>query len=181
MEGKLKDPYKILGIPHTATSEEIEAAYQRMRHLYHPDYNQEPFAAKVYALASDAYELLKNPAYNSSFFAAEDKDDEEQAREGLSRYSANKKLQQKMLYARRVSIPLFSGLSILMVNSTLTVSITQMCIIDILVCCAGILMGSVFWRMLWYVLNTSERALYDIAYKISESFNGINLTNVFVE
>src|ERR1700761_310322 len=33
------DPYKVLGIPHSATDAEIRAAYRRQVQLHHPDHN----------------------------------------------------------------------------------------------------------------------------------------------
>ncbi|HEX5194248.1 MAG TPA: J domain-containing protein [Solirubrobacteraceae bacterium] len=35
----LTDPYKVLGIPHSATDAEIRAAYRRQVQLHHPDHN----------------------------------------------------------------------------------------------------------------------------------------------
>jgi hypothetical protein len=59
-----KDFYKLLGIPHTATLIEIEAAYRRMSNL---SYNLEPFAGKLYAQVTEAYEILKNPVTRSIY------------------------------------------------------------------------------------------------------------------
>ena len=39
------DPYKILGIPNTATEEEVKAAYRELAKKYHPDnYADSPLA-----------------------------------------------------------------------------------------------------------------------------------------
>ena len=34
-----KNPYTVLGVPETATDEEIRAAYRRLAKKYHPDLN----------------------------------------------------------------------------------------------------------------------------------------------
>ena len=41
-----KNPYTVLGVPETATDEEIRAAYRRLAKQYHPDLNpNDPYAA----------------------------------------------------------------------------------------------------------------------------------------
>ena len=35
----MRDPYEVLGIPQTATDDEIKAAYRRLAKKYHPDLN----------------------------------------------------------------------------------------------------------------------------------------------
>lgn len=33
----MTDPYKVLGVPTTATDDEVKAAYRRLAKKYHPD------------------------------------------------------------------------------------------------------------------------------------------------
>lgn len=57
----LKDYYKILEIPHTATTDEVKKAYRRMAFKYHPDTNkQDAFAGSYFMEAQEAYAVLGN-------------------------------------------------------------------------------------------------------------------------
>ncbi|MFZ0387402.1 MAG: J domain-containing protein [Solirubrobacteraceae bacterium] len=56
----VSDPYKVLGIPHSATDAEIRAAYRRQVQLHHPDHNggsQE--SARKFEQVQDAYALIR--------------------------------------------------------------------------------------------------------------------------
>lgn len=53
------DPYSVLGIPVTATKEEIRKAYHRQALRFHPDSGKEGNAAKFNDIR-DAYEALKD-------------------------------------------------------------------------------------------------------------------------
>lgn len=57
----LKDYYKILEIPHTATTEEVKKAYRKMAFKYHPDTNkQDAFAESYFIDVQEAYAVLSN-------------------------------------------------------------------------------------------------------------------------
>ncbi len=54
------DPYKVLGIPHSATDAEIRAAYRRQVQLHHPDHNggsQE--STRRFEEVQEAYALIR--------------------------------------------------------------------------------------------------------------------------
>ncbi len=56
------DPWSVLGVPQSATPEEIRRAFRKIAAKYHPDRNPNNKAAeKIYKEASAAYELLTNP------------------------------------------------------------------------------------------------------------------------
>lgn len=61
MAVKFKDYYEILGVPRTATQEEIQRAYRKLARKYHPDVNKEPGAEERFKEINEAYEVLKDP------------------------------------------------------------------------------------------------------------------------
>lgn len=57
------DYYKILGVSHNATNDEIKRAYKRLALKYHPDKNQETDSAKAeecFKQIGKAYEVLSD-------------------------------------------------------------------------------------------------------------------------
>lgn len=57
-----KDYYKILGVPKTATTDEIKKAYRKLAVKYHPDKNQgNKKAEELFKEANEANEVLGNP------------------------------------------------------------------------------------------------------------------------
>jgi len=54
----LYDFYKILDIPRDASAEDIKKAYRNKAKLVHPDVNSSPKANEVFAVVSEAYEVL---------------------------------------------------------------------------------------------------------------------------
>ena len=58
----IEDPYKVLGVGHDATDEEIKQAYRRLAKKYHPDLNPgDEYAKKKMQEVNAAYEQIKNP------------------------------------------------------------------------------------------------------------------------
>lgn len=57
----LGDPYKILGIPRSATVTEIRKAYKQLAKEWHPDKNNDPSAEDKFVEVTQAYELLTDP------------------------------------------------------------------------------------------------------------------------
>lgn len=58
----VEDPYKVLGIPNTASQEEIKKAYRKKAKEYHPDLHpNDPEAARKMNEVNEAYDMLMNP------------------------------------------------------------------------------------------------------------------------
>jgi DnaJ-class molecular chaperone len=65
----LDDPYALLGVPRTATAEEIKHAYWRIAREIHPDRNPDPAVADRLRHVNAAYEVLSDPARRRTFDA----------------------------------------------------------------------------------------------------------------
>ena len=52
------DPYDILGVPSSASPEDIRRAFRRKASFYHPDRNPDPEAARHFRDAQQAHDLL---------------------------------------------------------------------------------------------------------------------------
>jgi curved DNA-binding protein len=56
------DYYAVLGVPKTATKEEIERAYRKKARQFHPDVNKAKDAEDKFKKVGEAYEVLADPA-----------------------------------------------------------------------------------------------------------------------
>lgn len=56
-----RDYYEVLGVPRSATREDIQRAYRRLARTYHPDLNPDPAAAERFKEITEAYNVLSDP------------------------------------------------------------------------------------------------------------------------
>jgi curved DNA-binding protein len=59
--GSDQDFYEVLGVPRTASQDEIQRAYRRLARAYHPDVNHDPGAEDRFKDVSEAYDVLSDP------------------------------------------------------------------------------------------------------------------------
>jgi curved DNA-binding protein len=63
-----KDYYQILGVPRTASDQEVKTAYRKMARKYHPDTNKnDPTAEERIKEINEAYEVLKDTDKRKKF------------------------------------------------------------------------------------------------------------------
>lgn len=63
----MKDYYSILGIPRSATSNEIKDAYRTLAKKFHPDINASPDAERIFKELNEAYEVLGDPIKKAQY------------------------------------------------------------------------------------------------------------------
>ena len=62
-----RDYYEVLGVQRAATDGQIKAAYRKLARKYHPDVNKSPDAAEKFREATEAYEVLSDPAKRKTY------------------------------------------------------------------------------------------------------------------
>ncbi|MEW6677843.1 MAG: DnaJ C-terminal domain-containing protein [Pseudomonadota bacterium] len=64
---KYKDYYDILGVPRTASQEEIKKAYRRLARKYHPDVSKEAAAEERFKEVNEAHEVLSDKEKRAAY------------------------------------------------------------------------------------------------------------------
>ncbi len=67
----MSNPYDLLGVSKSATSEEIKKAYRKLARTLHPDVNPDKQAAEKFKTVTAAYELLSDPDKKRRYDAGE--------------------------------------------------------------------------------------------------------------
>ena len=63
-----RDYYQILGLPKSASADDIKKAYRRLARLYHPDLNGQPKDDRIKQL-NEAYGVLRDAAKRAAYDA----------------------------------------------------------------------------------------------------------------
>lgn len=61
MAVKFRDYYEVLGVPRTASQDEIQKAFRKLARKFHPDVNKSGNAEEKFKELNEAYEVLKDP------------------------------------------------------------------------------------------------------------------------
>jgi curved DNA-binding protein len=64
---KFRDYYEVMGVPRTASDDEIKRAYRRLARQYHPDVSKEPDAEARFKEVGEAYEVLKDTEKRAAY------------------------------------------------------------------------------------------------------------------
>jgi curved DNA-binding protein len=64
---KFRDYYETLGVPRTATLDEIKRAYRKLARKHHPDVNKEADAEARFKEVGEAYAVLKDPEKRAAY------------------------------------------------------------------------------------------------------------------
>lgn len=91
----MQDYYGILGVPSTASLQEIKRAYRQLARLYHPDLNKQAPGDQIKRL-NEAYEVLRNLQKRAAYDAQLT-----QLRQQATRQAAEAALRRQQAQARR--------------------------------------------------------------------------------
>lgn len=64
---EFKDYYRILGVPRSASQDDVKKAYRRLARRYHPDVSTQPDAEARFKEVNEAHEVLGDPERRSAY------------------------------------------------------------------------------------------------------------------
>jgi curved DNA-binding protein len=64
---RFKDYYQVMGVPRTASQDEIKRAYRKLARKYHPDVSKEKDAEERFKELQEANEVLKDPEKRAAY------------------------------------------------------------------------------------------------------------------
>ena len=62
-----RDYYEILGVPRTASADDLKAAFRKLARQYHPDVNKEPDAEEKFKEINEAYAVLSDSEKRAAY------------------------------------------------------------------------------------------------------------------
>ena len=62
-----RDYYEVLGVPRTATPDELKSAFRRLARQYHPDVNKDPGAEEKFKELNEAYAVLSDEQKRAAY------------------------------------------------------------------------------------------------------------------
>jgi molecular chaperone DnaJ len=62
-----RDYYEILGVPRSASNDDLKAAFRKLARQYHPDVNKSPDAEERFKEMNEAYAVLSDPEKRSAY------------------------------------------------------------------------------------------------------------------
>ena len=62
-----RDFYEVLGVPRSASANDIQREYRKLARTYHPDINKDPGAEERFKEISEAYDVLSDPDTRSRY------------------------------------------------------------------------------------------------------------------
>jgi hypothetical protein len=78
------DPYAILGVPHTASADEIKAAFNTLARRLHPDSSRNAATAVEFIRVRGAYEILKDPVQRRAIDDQQERDEQAARRQDFA-------------------------------------------------------------------------------------------------
>ncbi len=67
MQNNVEDYYKVLGVSKEAADKDIQKAFRKLAHKYHPDSNKSKEAEEKFKKINEAYNVLKDPEKRKAY------------------------------------------------------------------------------------------------------------------